>query len=365
MKTSSKLKIRVTRGRVLGVKVYRGYAPLSELSLISKADVYDQKSNPTGTQRDLSPKHAREAYEYVRDKKLAYWPEVFLCVRNADVVVFKADHADDPDCGVLLIDKRAIKRSSKIAISRVDGNHRLHFADGHDSAFPPLKQMVSFCLAADLKLEDEIALFRDINNNQKRMNTSHLDNIEIRLTEEQMLMQKNPELYIAQKLGRSSDSPLKGMVYEGGKKSAGKIIPLRNLKTGIEYMLSRPSKLTALKDAEAQYKVIRNYFLAVKEWVPKAWEFPADFIVLRGAGLWGMCFLGAEVIGRVLSKGAFESSEMHRILVSGKKWDWSSKGSFQGYSGRGGALKISELIAEEFVDSGAVSVKELYKKIMG
>lgn len=358
------LTIRVLEGRVLGVKVYRGYAPLSVLARLSRADVYDQKSNPTGTQRDLSPQHARDAYEYVRDRKLAYWPEVFLCLREPSSVKFRSG-GSEVDRGSLSIDVNAISRSKGIAISRVDGNHRLHFADGHDPAFPALDKEVSFCLAVDLSLDDEINLFRDINNNQKRMNTSHLDNIKTRLTSEELLMQQDPPLYIAQKLGREKDSPLYQWVYEGGVKPHGSTIPLRTLKTGIEYMLSRPTKLTALKNAGAQYKVIRNYFTAVKQWVPEAWEHPKNFLVLRGAGLWGICFLGADVIDRALSRGAFDVPQMLQILTSGKKWDWSNKGSFAGFSGRSGAVKISEDIGNEFADTSGVSVRELYRKIMG
>src|SRR5438094_10496259 len=85
------LDCSVLQGRVLGVDVFRGYAPLCDLALISRADVYDQKKNPTGTQRDLSPKHAREAYEYVRNRELAYWPEVFLCVRDSRAYKFTPD----------------------------------------------------------------------------------------------------------------------------------------------------------------------------------------------------------------------------------------------------------------------------------
>jgi hypothetical protein len=130
-------------------------------------------------------------------------------------------------------------------------------------------------------------------------------------------------------------------------------------------MFSRPSKLTALKDAAAQYKVIRNYFEAVKQWIPDAWNNPKDYLVLRGSGLWGICFLGADVIDRTLGRGAFESSEMLQILQSGKSWDWTNKGSFQGFGGRAGAVKISEMVANEFADQTGISVKELYRKIMG
>jgi len=54
-----------------------------------------------------------------------------------------------------------------------------------------------------------------------------------------LLKHRRPELYITQRLSRDEASPLEGRVFEGGKKAAGVDIPLRGLKTGIEYMLSR------------------------------------------------------------------------------------------------------------------------------
>jgi DGQHR domain-containing protein len=343
--------------------VYRGFARLCDLAQISRPDIYDQKNNPTGTQRDLSPKHARAAYEYVRNHTLAYWPEVFLCARDAKAFSFKPE-SENSDFGILTLNLLYIFKSKEIAISRVDGNHRLHFADGREEGFAPIDRVVSFCLAVSLSLNDEITLFRDINDNQRRMSTSHLDNIEARLTPEEQLMQHSPGLFVAQQLGRSADSPLFNKIYEGGLKGPSSNIPLRTLRTGIEYMLSRPTKLTALRDAAAQFKVIRNYFEAVKRWQPEAWEEPKKFLLLRGAGLWGICFLGADVIDRTLGRGSFSVEEMLRVLQSGKRWDWSSKGPFSGLSGRGGALKISEMISAEFEDESGISVKALYEKIM-
>jgi len=63
----------------------------------------------------------------------------------------------------------------------------------------------------------------------------------------------------------------------------GAEIPLRGLKTGIEYMLSRSTQLLHLEDAEAQYRVIKNFFEAVKKWQPKAWGRPKEYIMLRGS----------------------------------------------------------------------------------
>jgi hypothetical protein len=44
----------------------------------------------------------------------------------------------------------------------------------------------------------------------------------------------------------------------------GQEIPLRALSLGIKYMLARPTKLAAMREADAQYKLIKNYSLAVK-----------------------------------------------------------------------------------------------------
>jgi DGQHR domain-containing protein len=333
------------------------------LARISRADIYDQIENPTGTQRDLNPKHAREAYEYVKTHDLAFWPEVFLCARDKKVASFSSIQ-EIPNTGILRINLNRLNNNNEIVISRVDGNHRLHFADGSYEDYPPIDKEVSFCLAYDLSLEEEIVLFRDINDNQRRMNTSHLDNIEARLTPAEQLKLKEPEIYIARNLGLEEDSPLYQRIYSGGKKIHGQDIPLRSLSLGIRYMLNRPTKLRALRDADAQYKVIKNYFEAVKKWQPLAWQEPRKYIVLRGAGLWAICLIGADVIDRVLKKGTFTDEAMYEILTSGRNWDWSNKGNFQGYSGAGGAQKISDFVTGEFQDESGVSVRQLFKEIM-
>ncbi|MDF2188313.1 DGQHR domain-containing protein [Paraflavitalea sp. CAU 1676] len=354
----------VIRGRVLGVNVYRGYAKLSDLSEISKADIYDQQKNPKGTQRDLSPKHAKEAFEYVKNSDLGFWPEVFLCARAKDALTFKTLSDEYDDIGILEIDKAKLSAQKGIVISRIDGNHRLHFADGKEKGYTKIEKLVSFCIAFNLTRNEEIQLFKDINKNQKPMNTSHLDGIDVRLTPEQELKQRNPALFIAQKLSQDSKSPLAGRIFEGGKKTIGADIPLRALKTGLEYMLSRSTQLPRLSDAEAQYKVIKNYFLAVKKWQPQAWSKPKEYIILRGAGFWAICFLGAQVIDRVLLNNKFDTKTMLTTLESGKKWDWSNKGSFPGMSGRGGALEISNKVARHLKDVNQISTDELFTQIM-
>jgi DGQHR domain-containing protein len=361
-KITTKLRLAVVVSTVMGVKVARGFARICDLADISKPDIYDAATNPTGTQRDLSPKHARDAYEYVKSEEIGFFPEVFLALRDPSAATVQITN-EARGYGTLEVSKSAIKRSDQIKISRVDGNHRLHLADGHAEGYPRLTNIVSFCLALEVSKDQEIKLFRDINNNQRRMNTSHLDNIDLRLAGERAIARRDPALYIAKKLRDDHDSPFYGKVYDGGRSDVSKFIPLRTLKTGIEYMLSRPTRLTSLDDTDVQATVIKNYFMALRNWEPEAWKRPKDFLMLRGAGLWGICFLGANVIDRALGKGQYRNQDMVNILKSGPDWDWSKGGDFQGYSGRGGALKISDMITGELEDGSGSSLKSLIQKI--
>jgi len=358
------LKLPAIRSKMLGVNVYRGFADLGILSDISRADIYDQKNNPLGTQRDLSISHARDAYNYVKSKDFGFWPEVFLSARDKKLLTFTPISDDNPDLGILEINVAKILKSDKINISRVDGNHRLHFANGKHSGYSRINKIVSFCLAYDLLIEEEIQLFKDINKNQKPMNTSHLDRIEVRLTPEEELKKLNPDLFISQKLGRDEKSPFYEKIYEGGKKPAGVDIPLRGMRTGIQYMLSRSTQIPRLADVDAQYIVIRNYFTAVKKWEPKAWSSPKDYIMLRGSGLWAICFLGAQVIDRSLLQDKYKVEQMLEILKSGRQWNWSKKGDFIGLGGRAGALEISNRVSRFLQDDNHMSTNQLFEKIM-
>jgi hypothetical protein len=211
---------------------------------------------------------------------------------------------------------------------------------------------------------EEIAIFRDINDNQKSMDTSHLDKIELRLMGEESVKARNPSLFIASKLADDEDSVLKGFVYQGGRRPPGTFIPLRTLHTGIEYMLSRQTRLTAIGGVDAQVVLIKNYFRALKDWQPDAWQQPREYLLLRGAGLWGTCFLGADVIDRALAAKDFSAEAMLKILQSGRVWDWSKNGDFAGYSGRGGAVKIADQIIRDLKDEHGVTMKDLLTAIL-
>src|SRR5262245_17607009 len=84
------VELTAYKAKNLDTICFRGSAPLAHLAMISQPDIFDQVTNPKGLQRDLSPKHASEAYEYVhRQKDPDYpraFPEVVLNVRDKRIL---------------------------------------------------------------------------------------------------------------------------------------------------------------------------------------------------------------------------------------------------------------------------------------
>src|SRR5271157_3830985 len=307
----------VIKGTCLGHQAYRGFAPINALARISRADIFDQDKNPSGTQRNLSLQHARKAYKYVTEKKQAFYPEMILNVRDRSYVRFRpASDEANGGFGTLEFVKDP-ERDDPIVVSRLDGNHRLWFANGDEKALEPVSRPVSFCVLVLDDRNTELELFRDINDNQMGMNTSHLQNITARLLGDKLLKVQNPALYIVQKLMQDKTSPLHGRVHEGGKVQKGATLSgltIANLTSGVRDMLTRSTKLAQFPDADAQYKVIKNFWTALKKWLPKAWNSPRDYAIFKGVGLYAISYVGIEVVDRSLMKGKFSSDDMLQYL---------------------------------------------------
>ena len=209
----SEIELTGYRSKNLDTVCYRGSAPLAHLALISQTDVFDQISNPDGLQRDLSPKHASEAYEYVkRAAEHGYpraFPEVVLNVRDKRIL-------ERTENGQKLRMRFNIGGMSgaKVHVSRVDGNHRLYYAKGDDRRTPLLSE-VPFQIHIGLTREQERSLFVDINSNQKGLNSSHLQVMQSKLTEEEREIRDHPARWITRKLAEDSESPWHGLIHMG------------------------------------------------------------------------------------------------------------------------------------------------------
>lgn len=353
-------------GSCLGYEAYRGFAPLSELASISEADIFDQEKNRLGTQRNLSLQHARKAYQYVAATEKAFYPEMILNVRDKSYVSFSPSRkTGGVQFGTLSFTKDPT-RTQDIVVSRLDGNHRLWFADGHEKSMDPIGRPVSFCLLVIEDRERELELFRDINDNQMGMNTSHLQNITARLLGDKLLKVQNPALYIVRKLINDNTSPLYKRVHEGGKVQKGATLSgltIANLTSAIRDMLSRSTKLGQFLDADAQFKVIENFWIAVRKWLPKAWSNPRDYAIFKGVGLYAISYVGIEVIDRSLLKGKFSSDDMLEYLIQMPS-ESLAKGETAAYSGRGGGRKLANDMLASLEEEGEVSLSKLQKMIL-
>ncbi len=368
-KTKSKPKLPrfpVLVGTCLGHQAYRGFGSLADLAGISKAEIFDQDTNRSGTQRNLSVQHARKAYQYVSERPNAFYPEMVLNVRDKSYVKFsQIEEQADVRFGTLEFVKDP-RQQGEIVVSRLDGNHRLWFADGHEKGMEPVSRPVSFCLLTLEDLDTELELFRDINDNQMGMNTSHLQNITARLLGEKALKVQNPALYIVQRLMKDKKSPLYGMVHEGGKVRKGATLAgltIANLTSAVKDMLGRSAKLAQFPDADAQYNVIKNYWMALKKWLPEAWVRPRDYMIFKGVGLYAISYVGIEVIDRSLLKGRFSSNDMLEYLKQLPSESLASKETLP-YAGRGGGRKLANDLIADLEDEGEVSLATLQKMIL-
>lgn len=328
---SSTIEFIAERSANLDTVCFRGFAPLAQLARISQADVYDQESNPNGLQRDLSKKHAAEAYEYLArdaDKKLPRaFPEVVLNVRD-EAVVKVADLPETKNLPVHLVkvtfDADALAAAKSVKVSRVDGNHRLFFAAGDGDNRPAIDLLAPFQLHVGLSRQQEANLFADINANQKGMNTSHLAVLRARLTDEQVELIQRPQRVYAMRLVDDEASPFKGMIHMGGSKSGSKkkgithTLTFVALENAVKRLLNRSQHLQEMASSDAQYALIRAYWQAVASTWLEAFENPGDYLLTKGIGVNVLAQLGGTVIDRSLVTNSVDTRDMADLLAHTK-----------------------------------------------
>jgi len=376
LKGVSQIELIAYQTHNLDTICFRGESPLAHLALISQADVFDQVTNPEGLQRDLSPKHASEVYEYASREKIPdrprAFPEVVLNVRDKKLVQIE-EIQSEAEIGVKAFRLRFNLdkfEDGKVKVSRVDGNHRLYYAKGDDRR-EPLLASAPFQIHVGLSREQERALFVDINANQKGLNTSHLAIMQHRLTSEELEMRDHLDRWMTSKLTTDPDSPWHGVV--GGGSSAGaraqnltRLVNFAALQTGVGKTLAKSQYIRDFTNPEVQYIVIRTYWKAVKKVFATEWANPKEYLLLKNIGVGSFSLLGGTIIDRCIPRGKYSADDMAAYLRQVKnRFDWNSKASpsdntVVGMSGNKAALILAgEMAAELSEPSGENSLKEI------
>jgi DGQHR domain-containing protein len=343
---------------------YLGTAPLEQLTRISEADVYDQDLNPQGLQRELTLKHAKEAYEYVAkpaDPKLPRaYTEVVLNVRDKAIVKVERkalgieQHGKQIQVARITVDLDKIEKAKTVKVSRLDGNHRLLFGAGDRKEREPLSAHVPFQIHIGLTPDQEASLFSDINANQKGLNTSHLAIIETRVTPEDVELERHPERVFARRLAEDVSSPWHGLVHMGGSKAGAKEANVYRpanfiaVEHGVKRILKKSQYLAELEH-DAQYGLIRSYWQAVKAVFPEAFDEPRKWLVLKNLGVATFSQLAGTVIDRCYIAGNVDVDHMVPFLLAAKgqvNWHADSP-DVAGMSGNRAVLLLVKAMSKE------------------
>lgn len=350
--------------RNLDTICYRGSAPLAELTRVSQADVFDQETNPDGLQRDLSKKHAADAYDYVArdadDRFPRAYPEVVLNVRDRAVVsVEPIKLAGNVPARLvkLTFDLSKIERAKTTKVSRVDGNHRLMFGAGDGKDREPVMLPAPFQLHLGLTREQEGALFLDINASQKGLNTSHLSYLRSRLTPDEVEMLHHKPRWIARQLAQDAGSPWYGLIHMGGSRAGsrekGKAHPVNftALESAVHGMLTKSQYVHDLSTPAAQYQLVRAFFNSAAAVWTKEFESPNDYLLVKGTGLRALGLYGAAVIDRCMASGEVDQADLEAMIrPSARVFDWhreATKGGVSGMSGNRAARIIAAELAKK------------------
>lgn len=372
------MELLTIKGTNLNTTVYRGFASIKDITTISAPDTYKQDGNPDGLQRDLNEKHSRDGYRYAEAAQKVptsprLWPEVILNVREPSVIDDPLPVDEQHNVFKIVVHEDMIdKNLDRPQISRTDGNHRLFYGAGHPTyEWPSLDISTPFSLTIGLTALQESSLFIDINDNLMRMNTSHLYHLVSRLTPSEDLADKNPALWIANKLAEDPKSPFHGIVYLGGEKEKvqglKRRVNLAALRTGTQMIIKESIKLRDFDEIEDKYVIIRTFWNAVARTFVQEWADSKQYLLLRGFGVWSMFILGAEIVDRCIMRRVKPSQledEMAAYLhQTSASVDWDRKeGNVTHYGGRLGAKSLADImkksLSDESIDLG-VFAKEL------
>jgi DGQHR domain-containing protein len=376
-------------GTNLNVRVIRGFARLDELALISSPDVYSQIKNEFGTQRELDRNHAKQVFDYAIQSadenpmvRPRAFPEVILNARDTSVLKiidpntgteYEFNSNDDMVDNVFvasvtfLASEIEFNRTENPQISRVDGNHRLSKAtevviDGDfDGDFP----MVPFALFVGLTADQERSLFRDINGEQKKMETAHLATITLKLKQVPELLSTDSgrALWIAQKLSEEGQ-PFEDLVFFGGDKKAYKEIgrsvpPIRisTLKGAVQATLKdcrtlsklaenfttdSPTDDQLLDSASTYLALVSLYWHAVRFAFPEAWQDRTNFILLQSIGITGFSKLASVIIDEQIEKDSISQEDFNLVLSHVASKVDITKAAWSGFAGLAGAKRVYE-----------------------
>src|SRR4029079_14573338 len=209
---------------------------------------------------------------------------------------------------------------------------------------------VPFMLFERLPADREQELFVAINREQKRVAMSHVLFINDKAGGDDV------NTSIALRLNDDDRSPWHHRLNVIGATGTGMTVTLQGLKEGLELLLSN-GRVKQL-DEDHKYVIAREFWTAVSDTWPEAWETPKKHLLTKAVGLFGLSKSGAYLVADCLTgsddpERVIDTARLRKLLSRAKTVNWASDAEFKGLGGRGGADKVSDELDFHFFNEDA------------
>lgn len=307
-------------GRCGDIDSFLGFAPASLLRRLSRADVLNEETG-TGYQRPHNRAHSQDFRRYITMPNTSTIPLVFN-VRKEESSFWKLEQFVGGRAKLFL---NPDSRSLVI----VDGQHRIGELDGVDIP-------MAFMVFVGLDLATEMGLFATINSKAKGITTSLTDFLQSRMIEN--IADAAPHLLVARMLNDDPNSPWFHMIRYGGETTSGmkRRTSLRMMQRCVQRLLRRIRKYQDCS-ADQCYRLVKDYWCAVRTAFPVEWNDPRHHLLTKGVGLYSMMLLLEEIIS---NREIFLFDEAAFVVPLAKlkdKIDWRADGMFSDAGGQKGA----------------------------
>ncbi|MBU0612973.1 DGQHR domain-containing protein [Patescibacteria group bacterium] len=316
-------------------------------------------SKEQGYQRKPTESRRRKIAQYIEKSKNPIFPTNLLINSNTKLNFISQGNSD---FGTLEL--------ARYPLWIVDGQTRI---EGFRYAVDELKldkileyDMPVTILSNNPKI-DELQQFFILNSTQKRVSTDLAQRLKLELAKDDPNEYKNlgigdewelKALKVVDLLNTKGESPWNDKVrLPNTQKSPVNIISQNSLVKSFRplYRDTGMLKLAGIEKPDDSYEVIRDYWLALKELFPDAFEVAKDYVIQKTPGVFSLHALANTVLARLFSeKKDFTKDNIKKVLsivFEDNKYDdyfWQGDNDSVEAATRAGSMKGFSRLTEEF-----------------
>lgn len=314
-------------GKSGNLPVFIGFEKASTLISLSFPDTLNEDSGE-GYQRPYSKSHSLDFKNYIT-RSGSSTPPLTFNLRNEYAGYWRIENGEGNSATLFI--QCGVK-----CLAQVDCQHRLGELAGVDI-------QLAFMTYIGLDLRQEMAIFNVINSKAKGLSSSLTDYHESKLLND--LATEAPHLFISRKLNEDQESPWYRLIRYGGETTSGlkRRTSFRMMQKTVQTFLSQ-TKTCLHASLEEKYRIVLNFWVAVKNSFPEEWKEHRNNLITKGVGLYGLM----QVMGDLVKqdpRADFSVVYFENCLAPLKgSFDWSSHGRFAYVGGKKGVQDVYQAL---------------------